>query len=154
MSKSQSAIKKRFFSEADEMHPFYYTNLLGIKPSGINDLIRKVELGFSYKKLETFQKYLGLPTEDLASLVHITTRTLARRRDAGRLESDESDRLLRASRILGKTISLFEGDIDSAKDWLRKPVLALGNKTPLEVCSTEVGALEVEKLIGRLEHGV
>jgi uncharacterized protein (DUF2384 family) len=31
---------------------------------------------------------------------------------------------------------------------------ALGNQVPLEFAASEVGAREVENLIGRLEHGI
>jgi uncharacterized protein (DUF2384 family) len=38
--------------------------------------------------------------------------------------------------------------------WLRSPNRALGGESPLALSKTEVGAREVENLIGRLEHGV
>ena len=49
---------------------------------------------------------------------------------------------------------LFEGDQGAARRWLRKPQRALGDNTPLAMSRTEVGAAEVENLIGRLEYGV
>lgn len=67
---------------------------------------------------------------------------------------EESDRLVRASRIFGRALSLCEGDRDAAKHWLSEPQKALGGTVPLILARTEVGALEVERLIGRLEHGV
>jgi putative toxin-antitoxin system antitoxin component (TIGR02293 family) len=66
----------------------------------------------------------------------------------------ESDRLVRASRIFGRALSLFEGDRDAATHWLSEPQKALGGEVPLSVARTELGALEVERLIARLEHGV
>lgn len=151
MSKS---LKRKTVTEYQDTGPYSYTRLLGLETSSIEELIEKVKSGFSYSMFETFRISMGIPIDELAKLVDIKTRTLARRRDVGKLESDESDRLLRASRILGRAIELFEGDIESARVWFTRPVLALGNKTPLEVSSTEVGALEVENLIGRLEQGV
>ena len=148
------SLKRKTVTEYQDTGPYSYTRLLGLETSGIEELIERVKSGFSYSMFETFQNSMGIPIDELARLVDIKIRTLARRRDVGKLESDESDRLLRASRILGRAIELFEGDIKSARDWFTRPVLALGNKTPLEVSSTEVGALEVENLIGRLEHGV
>ena len=49
---------------------------------------------------------------------------------------------------------LFEGDRDAAKSWLSAPQKALGGEVPLTIARTELGALEVERAIGRLEHGV
>ena len=65
---------------------------------------------------------------------------------------DESDRLLRASRVLGRTIELFEGDREAAKRWLTRPQRALGGATPFDLARTEVGALAVERLVDHLEQ--
>lgn len=72
----------------------------------------------------------------------------------GRLDSSESDKLVRLSRVVGRTLALFEDNQAEAKHWLASPQLALGGASPLEMASTEVGAREVEALIGRLEYGV
>ena len=68
--------------------------------------------------------------------------------------SDESDRLLRAARVLDRAIALFDGDRKAALEWLGSPLRALGGESPLDVATTDLGARQVENLIGRLEHGV
>jgi putative toxin-antitoxin system antitoxin component (TIGR02293 family) len=45
-------------------------------------------------------------------------------------------------------------DVAGAISWLAAPKKALGHETPLAYSRTELGAREVENLIGRLEHGV
>jgi putative toxin-antitoxin system antitoxin component (TIGR02293 family) len=117
-------------------------------------LLEKVEAGFPYSTFERLQRNFDLQTEELAKLVQIPLRTLSRRRESGALTAEESDRLLRVSRVFGKTLALFEGDVEAARSWLSAPARALANRTPLEVAVTGVGAREVEDLIGRLEHGV
>jgi putative toxin-antitoxin system antitoxin component (TIGR02293 family) len=67
---------------------------------------------------------------------------------------EESDRLLRAGRVFGRALELFDGDTNAARNWLSKPQPALGGGVPLELAETEVGAREVEAAIGRIEHGV
>lgn len=131
-----------------------YVLLLGLKSLETAELLRKVEAGLPYDAVERFQRNVGLRTEDLARLVQIPVRTLARRREEGRLTAEESDRLVRASRVYGKALALFEGDLDAARAWLSAPAPALANRAPVEVAATDVGAREVENLIGRLEHGV
>jgi len=86
--------------------------------------------------------------------VHIPARTLARRKAGGRLDPDESDRLVRISRVIAAAITLFEGNHASARHWLTSPRAALRNQAPLELAQTDVGAREVERLIGQLEHGI
>jgi putative toxin-antitoxin system antitoxin component (TIGR02293 family) len=58
------------------------------------------------------------------------------------------------SRIFARALGLFDGDRDAANQWLSSPQRPLGGSVPLTLTRTEVGALEVERLIGRLEHGV
>ena len=70
------------------------------------------------------------------------------------VEPDETDRLVRTSRVFARAIELFEGNSDNARRWLTNPVGALGGRTPLDFASTDVGAIEVENLIGRLEYGI
>jgi len=38
--------------------------------------------------------------------------------------------------------------------WLTSAQPALGGAVPLDLAKSEVGAREVERLVGRLEHGV
>lgn len=117
-------------------------------------LLDRVEKGLPYRALERLQKNLGLPKRRLAELVGIPPRTLARRKAEGRLHPDESDRLLRLSRVFMKALELFEGDFLGTKAWLMGPNPGLGGQTPIDFARTEVGAREVENLIGRLEHGI
>ena len=46
------------------------------------------------------------------------------------------------------------GSLEQARRWFSNPKRALGNKTPMEFCDTELGAEEVTNLLGRIEHGV
>lgn len=127
---------------------------LGLSLESTEDLIREVRRGLPFKTLESLSLESGIPVSELASIVEIPERTLARRRVAGRLGRDESERLLRLSRIFEKTLQLFNGDVMEAVGWLRRPRRALANHTPLAYSATELGAREVENLIGQLEHGV
>lgn len=131
-----------------------YAILLGLEPADGASMVARVEEGFPYQALERLRGNVGLSREALAELVQIKPRTLDRRREGGRLRPEESDRLLRAARVFGGAISLFEGDADAARAWLSSPQRALGGAVPLEMARTEVGAREVENLVGRLEHGV
>src|ERR1700676_1962727 len=90
----------------------------------------------------------------LASIIGIPERTLARRKSTGRLTPDESERLLRISGIFEKAVELHEGDIAAAVNWLTTPKKILNHQSPLVYSRTELGAREVENLIGRLEHGI
>lgn len=127
---------------------------LGIATSDSTKIVGLVRAGFPYSRLSRFQKATHLPWETVARFVAIPQRTLARRQHQGRLQPDESDRVWRASVIFDMVVALFEGDAVAARNWLLTPQVGLGGEIPLEFVSTEVGAREVENLIGRLEYGV
>jgi len=132
----------------------FYAALLGLSTFDAAGLHDRVASGLSYSALERLRRAVDLPMSQLAELIRVPTRTLARRKESGRLEPEESDRLLRLSRIVGLTLRLFEGDLSETRRWLSAPHASLGDDAPLAMATTEVGAREVEHLIGRLEHGI
>ena len=131
-----------------------YLQSLGVEVGGTIDVIAKIQAGFPYKVLEGFGKSTSLPIAEIARLVSIPQRTLTRRKQAGRLHPDESERLFRVARVIEKAVQLFEGDREAAMRWFQTPQPALDGRKPIEFARTEVGGREVEDLIGRLEHGV
>ena len=127
---------------------------LGITPASLSEVISQVERGLPFKALQKLESHSGMPVSMIASMIGIPERTLARRRTAGKLTSGESERLLRISTVFEKAVELFEGDVASAVKWLTTSLRALDHNPPLTYARTELGAREVENLIGRLEHGV
>jgi putative toxin-antitoxin system antitoxin component (TIGR02293 family) len=95
-----------------------------------------------------------LPLEEVATLVRISLRTLARRKREGKFNFDESERLFRLTTVLDRALELFEGDEAAARRWLQKRRPIFDNQSALELAKSEIGAGEVKDLIGRLEHGV
>jgi putative toxin-antitoxin system antitoxin component (TIGR02293 family) len=134
--------------------PNAFVVLLGLDTFDTPALLKVVHKGFPYRTLERFQRNTALPLETIVWLVAIPSRTLTRRKSEGRLQPAESDRLLRASRLYGQTLALFEGDREAATEWLTTSQPALGGSSPIELAGTDVGSREVERLIQRLEHGV
>lgn len=118
------------------------------------DLIRQIERGLPWKALESLAARSGIAVHAIGSVLGIPSRTLARRRASGRLAPDESERLLRLTRVFEGAVELFEGDTQRAVNWLTSPKKVLDNESPLRYSRTEIGAREIENLIGRLEQGV
>jgi len=119
-----------------------------------SQLVKMVQDGIPFKQLEAFQRRTELPWEAVGRLVRIPARTLSRRQREGRLSFDESERLLRMSRTFQKAVDFFHGDVPAARQWMLAPQRALGGEIPFEFACTEVGAREVEDILGRLAHGV
>ena len=134
--------------------PHAYVSLLGLSTYDTKSLHAKLQKGLPFPAFERLMALMELPLQSAAEILLIPQRTLHRRKAAGRLEPDESNRVVRLSRIFGKALELFEGDHAAALEWLESPAKALGGEAPLMMSQTEAGALEVDRLIGRLEHGV
>ena len=131
-----------------------HTGVLGFDTTDTKALVHRLGEGFAFRAVVRLQQALGLSLEAVAPLVGIPARTLARRKLEGRVRPEESERVLRIARVFDLAAALFEQDLASANVWLREPKKALGGEAPLPFARTEVGAREVEHLIGRLEHGV
>ncbi len=131
-----------------------YVSLLGLRTFDTAGLLERVHAGLPYRSWIQFLQNTRLPKAMAIHLVGIAPRTIARRKQEGRLHPDESDRLVRAARIFSQAVALFAGDDQAAREWLSRPQGALGGSTPVDYAASEIGAREVENLIGRLEHGI
>lgn len=131
-----------------------------IRASLINQMVARqsvqeaIRKGLSVKALKTLEAALDISQSDLTHYLHLSVATLSRRREAGRFNADESDRILRFARLKELATAMMQGDSDAANRWLKTPRNLLGGETPMEHAQTEWGAKEVETLIGRIEHGV
>jgi putative toxin-antitoxin system antitoxin component (TIGR02293 family) len=131
-----------------------YLALLGLRSCDAATLVRRLREGLAYASFDKLRTSLGVSTQELAEAVAVSPRTLARRRKAGRLLPDESDRLIRLARLFAAAVELYQGDPDGARTWMMRPSRALGGASPFAMARTEVGAREVEAVIGRIGHGV
>ena len=130
-------------------------SLVGIKARKSLDLISYIQRGLPVTTLKTLGEKTGLTSEQVRTGIGMSERTLARRRkQAENLTSEESDRVFRLSRVFSAAVRLFEGNSDAARQWFLAPNRAFTGQSPLDMIQTEMGAREVENLIGRLEHGV
>jgi len=117
------------------------------------ELIRQIQRGLSFSEFETLQNKIDLPLEQLAAKLSISRSTLQRRKSSGRLSPDESDKLLRFARLLEHATDVF-GNLVKARAWLKFPQRGLGGSVPLDYAETEIGAREVDNLLGRIDYGV
>src|SRR5207245_9094292 len=64
------------------------------------ELIRQIQKGLPFSDLKVLQGSIDMPFEQLAAKLSISRSTLQRRKAAGRLSPDESDKVMRFSRLL------------------------------------------------------
>lgn len=89
-----------------------------------------------------------------ASLLGVSASTIKRRRSQqGRLASDESDRFVRLAGLYAMAEDVL-GSPARATDWMAQCNRSLGGESPNDYAMTDIGAREVEDLLGRIAHGI
>jgi putative toxin-antitoxin system antitoxin component (TIGR02293 family) len=116
-------------------------------------VIRQISKGLPFSELEHLQSEVAEPLGLLARQLSISRSTLQRRKAERHLSPAESERVIRFRRILQYATKLF-GTVERARQWLKFPQFGLGGAVPLEFAKTEMGAREVEDLLGRIDYGV
>jgi putative toxin-antitoxin system antitoxin component (TIGR02293 family) len=119
-------------------------------PGALDDLVRK---GLPYGAIEAIVNRIAVNLPELVALLASSKRTIARRKAEKRLSAAESDRLARLARVFAQAEEVFE-DKEKARRWIHKPNRVLGGRTPLQALETDIGTLEVVRILGRIEFGV
>lgn len=116
-----------------------------------DSLIDVVRRGLPTSAAKRFMKRAGLSPEAVMRAISISARTFARRKGK-RLDTPQSDRLVRVARIFDIAVECL-GSTEKASGWLQWRNPSLKGSTPLELLDTEVGALEIEALLESIADG-
>jgi len=96
---------------------------------------------------------LGIDRGEIDSII-IPQRTLQHRRSRReKLTVEESDRVLRAIRVLSLAESVY-GSRERALAWLRKPHARLDSRAPLSLLKTDTGSRIVEEMLIQIDEGM
>ncbi len=125
--------------------------VLGRSLATDRDLREAIREGFPHAVLGELMQASGLTLKELAGALDLSIRSLQRRR-RGRLARFESDRLYRMARLIALARDTL-GDGPRASRWLKRTNRALGGVAPLAAIDTELGARQVENLLGRIAYG-
>ena len=117
-----------------------------------HDLREAIREGFPSAVVEELMHASGLTLKELASSLDLSPRSLQRRRSSGRLARFESDRLYRLARIVAIANQNL-GTHERSMRWLKHPNRALGGLAPVAAIDTELGARQVENVLGRIAYG-
>jgi putative toxin-antitoxin system antitoxin component (TIGR02293 family) len=125
---------------------------LGRTFSSHGDLREAIREGFPPGVVEKLMQASGLTLKELADALDLSPRSLQRRRRTGKLARYESDRLYRLARIVA-IANDYLGSHERALRWLKRPNRALGGLAPVAAIDTELGARQVENILGRIAYG-
>ena len=124
-----------------------------VKAATWDDLRARRRAGLPYASVDAVSSAYHIGSRDLVRILELPLRTLARRKKEKRLRADESDRLLRFTRLATLAEEVF-GSREKASDWLHQKNAALGHETPLRRLDSDLGARQVEDVLVRISHGV
>jgi putative toxin-antitoxin system antitoxin component (TIGR02293 family) len=127
-------------------------SVLGRNLGTQRELCEAIREGFPPAVVEELMQASGLTLKELAESLDLSPRSLQRRRRSGRLARFESDRLYRLARIVALAQQSL-GDRASAARWLKRSNRALGGAAPISAMDTEIGARQVENVLGRIAYG-
>jgi putative toxin-antitoxin system antitoxin component (TIGR02293 family) len=125
---------------------------LGRALSSDRDMREAIRDGFPPGVVEELMQASGLTLKELAASLDLSARSLQRRRRSGKLARYESDRLYRLARLVA-IANEYLGDQERARRWLKQPNRALGGVAPVAAIDTELGARQVENILGRIAYG-
>lgn len=99
------------------------------------------------------RKIACVPEKELAEVAGLSQRTISRMKPDQLLPPQNAEVIISILRTWGRAVEVFE-DEDTARTWLKTPLIILDGKTPLEATGNRFGAELVLDLLGRIEHGV
>jgi putative toxin-antitoxin system antitoxin component (TIGR02293 family) len=121
-------------------------------PAAAPRLVQLVRDGIPVAAVDHFLQTGAISAVELHELV-LPRKTLANRREMGRLNPEQSDRLLRVARLFVEAEEVF-GAPAKAHEWLRRGNAALEGQRPLDLLDTDEGVRLVVSLLGRISHGI
>ncbi|HZY96504.1 MAG TPA: antitoxin Xre/MbcA/ParS toxin-binding domain-containing protein [Candidatus Cybelea sp.] len=112
------------------------------------DLNKLIHDGVPIAAFHYMVESLGQREGTIMDGLAISRVTLEERRTAGRLDVDESERVIRLARIVALGELAF-GSTQTVGRWLLKPNVALNGAIPLSLLHADLGGRQVEAALGR-----
>jgi len=130
----------------------YFDDWLGTQAGSERNLIHLIETGLPLKVIPRLIQR-GLSKDEVFSII-VNPRTLKHRRSKSQpLSKEESERAIRAVRILARAQAVF-GDEASALRWLRAPKKRFEDRAPMQMLPTEPGGRLVEEMLIQIDEGM
>lgn len=120
---------------------------------GKDQVIRQIRAGFQYGVFEAVMTRFELKKSELVGALRISTTTIRRREQSGRLTPQESDFLYRAVWVLETAESVFEGDAELMMSWMRCAVPAIGGRRPIDMLATCAESEWILQTLRNLQYG-
>ena len=115
-------------------------------------LVQLMRAGIPWDIYRGMMATFGLTDQVAAGVLHISPRTLARRKGS-RLDPQESERLMRLVRLVARATKVL-GTQKKAMHWLEAPNQTLDGAAPISLLDTDIGTQASEAVLTCIEYGV
>lgn len=128
-------------------------SVLGVNVSSERDLEKVILDGLpSQAVIKIIDRIYPGQTDKYYQLVPRST-LLRRQKEGSLLSLEESQKVERIARVFSFAIEVW-GSENKAREFMKKPHPMLDDRTPFEASLNELGARQVEQILGRLMFGV
>lgn len=130
-------------------------HILGL--SGVHSLrqlTEKVSQGLPKSALERVLRMASGDSAERQRLLQSIIPLATYRRRKRVLKLEESERTERLARVIATANYVWNGDKNGAHEFLMTPHPMLDDQRPIDVALTELGAREVEDILGSLFYGI
>jgi len=117
------------------------------------DLLQLARKGISKKSLLALAKQISLTIEEVATVLHISERTLQRYTPTTLVKTEHADRAIELALLYERGIEVL-GNEKAFSTWIKSPNVALGGEIPFNLLDTRIGFTMVLNILGRIEYGV
>ena len=117
------------------------------------DLLQLARKGISKKALVALAKKVSLTLEEIATVLHISERTLQRYTPTTLVKTEYADKAIELARLYERGADVL-GSEKAFSGWVKTPNMALGGEIPFNILDTRIGFKMVLDILGRIEHGV
>ncbi len=113
-----------------------------------------VEQGLPFTLYLNFLRQSRFTQNEMARCLSVSTRYLQNKTKSNKLTKPASERLVILIKIWDAGLAVFDGNKKMLSEWLRRPLIPLRGRAPIQLMTNFIGMEEVRQLFGRIQHGV
>ncbi len=129
--------------------PFYPN-----RPFSEQEIIKRSRQGVLRLEADRVANLVGLADKEMAAAIGLSPSYLHRLKIEQRISQDASERLSLLENLLQHALDTFDGRTTTVLSWLRSPLRELEFQTPLQTLDTVTGYTLVDRVLGRIDHGI
>ena len=125
-----------------------------VRPFNEQEIITRSRQGVLRAEADRVAALVGLTDKEMAAAIGLSPSYLHRLKTEQRISQEASERLSLLENLLHHALDTFDGQTTIILGWLRFPLRELENQTPLQTLDTVTGYTLVDRVLGRIDHGI